>query len=424
MKSNIFKDIIFNINWNYSRRKRGLHNYDQCPPTANQTTIYNQMLAQHQQKPLSSQQPYSNATTLYNNDQSNISQSHISPIQTTTNNFNSLGISSTTNVINQNVLNLSPMQMSIDQQPNPSHQSYIKTTQGSNYRYHGSSHGNQPYKIPHQNQSDFGVSSSRSHMRQPSPPHVVGSKTVSFQQPNTSAAEAMIRSISLPLNPNIQLPTKEGDFLMPKYPQQQQQHVKERRSSLRHTHSIIPMLQSAASEPSLNVNTSALAQLLTNSQSSLLTGSSKSQSVTSVIHHQQPVRANSFTSTSLLQNQITMNVNTISGIQQQTKLQSSQQQPSSSTSNTSGIYTPTLSPDSAFQESHDISSPERKMQPREHQRRAGHIHAEQKRRYNIKNGFDMLHSLIPQLQQNPSAKVRFKIEFLKGEFIIINSDYS
>jgi MAX-like protein X len=374
------------------------------------------MLAQHQQKPLNSQQAYSNTPTLYN-DQSNISQSHISPIQTTTNNFNSLGISSTTNVINQNVLNLSPMQMSIEPQINTSHQSY-KTTQGPNYRYHGSSHGNQPYKIPHQSQSDFGVSSSRSHMRQPSPPHVVGSKNVSFQQPNSSAAEAMIRSISLPINPNLQLPSKEVDFLMPKYPQQQQQqHInKERRSSLRQTHPIMPMLQSAASEPSLNVNTSALAQLLTNSQSSLLTGSSKSQSVTSVIHHQQPVRANSFTSTSLLQNQIAMNVNTISGLQQQTKLQSShqqQQQPSSSTSNTSGIYTPTLSPDSAFQESHDISSPERKMQPREHQRRAGHIHAEQKRRYNIKNGFDMLHSLIPQLQQNPSAKVRsIRIKFL------------
>ena len=40
------------------------------------------------------------------------------------------------------------------------------------------------------------------------------------------------------------------------------------------------------------------------------------------------------------------------------------------------------------------------------QRRTGHIHAEQKRRYNIKNGFDTLHSLIPQLQQNPNAKVR------------------
>lgn len=37
-------------------------------------------------------------------------------------------------------------------------------------------------------------------------------------------------------------------------------------------------------------------------------------------------------------------------------------------------------------------------------KRVGHIHAEQKRRYNIKNGFDMLQSLIPQLNQNPNAK--------------------
>lgn len=40
-------------------------------------------------------------------------------------------------------------------------------------------------------------------------------------------------------------------------------------------------------------------------------------------------------------------------------------------------------------------------------RRVVHIHAEQKRRYNIKNGFDTLHSLIPQLSQNPNAKVIF-----------------
>lgn len=39
-------------------------------------------------------------------------------------------------------------------------------------------------------------------------------------------------------------------------------------------------------------------------------------------------------------------------------------------------------------------------------RRVGHIHAEQKRRYNIKNGFDMLYTLIPHLNQNPNAKVK------------------
>lgn len=44
-------------------------------------------------------------------------------------------------------------------------------------------------------------------------------------------------------------------------------------------------------------------------------------------------------------------------------------------------------------------------------RRAVHIHAEQKRRYNIKNGFDMIHSLIPHLNQNPNAKVYILIIF-------------
>uniref|UniRef100_A0A182T957 BHLH domain-containing protein n=1 Tax=Anopheles maculatus TaxID=74869 RepID=A0A182T957_9DIPT len=48
------------------------------------------------------------------------------------------------------------------------------------------------------------------------------------------------------------------------------------------------------------------------------------------------------------------------------------------------------------------------------QRRTGHIHAEQKRRYNIKNGFDTLHSLIPQLQQNPNAKLSKAAMLQKG----------
>ncbi|XP_053695890.1 homeotic protein female sterile [Sabethes cyaneus] len=50
----------------------------------------------------------------------------------------------------------------------------------------------------------------------------------------------------------------------------------------------------------------------------------------------------------------------------------------------------------------------------DNQRRSGHIHAEQKRRYNIKNGFDMLHSLIPQLQQNPNAKLSKAAMLQKG----------
>lgn len=52
--------------------------------------------------------------------------------------------------------------------------------------------------------------------------------------------------------------------------------------------------------------------------------------------------------------------------------------------------------------------------PRDSQRRVGHIHAEQKRRYNIKNGFDMLHSLIPQLQQNTNSKLSKAAMLQKG----------
>lgn len=69
---------------------------------------------------------------------------------------------------------------------------------------------------------------------------------------------------------------------------------------------------------------------------------------------------------------------------------------------------------------HDLpSSPTRagcssSRYPRDSQRRVGHIHAEQKRRYNIKNGFDMLHSLIPQLQHNVNAKLSKAAMLQKG----------
>jgi MAX-like protein X len=399
-----YKEKLSRGNYLPQIRKREPHNYEKCQPTAHQTTIYNQMLAQHQEPP----QLYNNAYGANLADLTNIN--HMSPIQTTTNNFNNPAAATMTT---QNVLNLSnnyankmmmPMnQMQMEQQQQQQqqqqHESY-KSPQSPSYRYHGAQHGNQPYKIPSQN-AGYNATS-RIMMRQQSPPHSSGGKTMSFQQQNASAAamKEMFRSNSLPINANIQLPSKEVDFAVPKYPQAAK---KERRSSainLRQGQMLMPPLQSAASEPALNVNTSALAQLLTN-PASLLT-SSKAHSVSSSAMAAsvppQPIRANSFTSSSLIQNSILMAAQKIQP----------QQQPSSSS-----VYTPTLSPDSAFQDTHDMSShsPERslslgKYQPRESQRRAGHIHAEQKRRYNIKNGFDMLHSLIPQLQQNPNAKVR------------------
>uniref|UniRef100_A0A224XIH4 Putative mlx interactor n=1 Tax=Panstrongylus lignarius TaxID=156445 RepID=A0A224XIH4_9HEMI len=52
--------------------------------------------------------------------------------------------------------------------------------------------------------------------------------------------------------------------------------------------------------------------------------------------------------------------------------------------------------------------------PIKEQRRVCHINAEQKRRCNIKNGFDTLHSLIPQLSQNPNAKMSKASMLQKG----------
>ncbi|BES97221.1 Helix-loop-helix DNA-Hypothetical protein domain, partial [Nesidiocoris tenuis] len=55
---------------------------------------------------------------------------------------------------------------------------------------------------------------------------------------------------------------------------------------------------------------------------------------------------------------------------------------------------------------------------REH-RRVCHINAEQKRRCNIKNGFDTLHSLIPMLNQNPNIKMSKAAMLQKGaEYIM------
>ncbi|XP_073824412.1 MLX interacting protein mondo isoform X3 [Musca autumnalis] len=72
-----------------------------------------------------------------------------------------------------------------------------------------------------------------------------------------------------------------------------------------------------------------------------------------------------------------------------------------------------LSPESFHDQDSPLSPTHSLKYPRESQRRAGHIHAEQKRRYNIKNGFDQLHDLIPQLQQN-NAKLSKAAMLQKG----------
>lgn len=80
--------------------------------------------------------------------------------------------------------------------------------------------------------------------------------------------------------------------------------------------------------------------------------------------------------------------------------------PGLDTNSQGGLNSPTSSQSS-------LGSPNRDTPLRDH-RRVGHIHAEQKRRYNIKNGFDMIHSLIPHLHQNPNAKLSKAAMLQKG----------
>ncbi|XP_050536915.1 MLX-interacting protein isoform X2 [Daktulosphaira vitifoliae] len=57
--------------------------------------------------------------------------------------------------------------------------------------------------------------------------------------------------------------------------------------------------------------------------------------------------------------------------------------------------------------------------PYKEHRRVCHINAEQKRRCNIKNGFDMLNMLIPQINQNPNAKMSKAAMLQKGADYIL-----
>ncbi|XP_045445770.1 carbohydrate-responsive element-binding protein [Melitaea cinxia] len=64
---------------------------------------------------------------------------------------------------------------------------------------------------------------------------------------------------------------------------------------------------------------------------------------------------------------------------------------------------------------HSLSPPGSPGSEREaREARRTHLHAEQKRRYNIKNGFDTLQALIPHLNTNPAAKISKAAMLQKG----------
>lgn len=173
-----------------------------------------------------------------------------------------------------------------------------------------------------------------------------------------------------------------------------------------------PPLLTAVSDPAIiNTNNSSalLTQLLTTRRSSMtavLSSSSADPGSAVLIKHEDsvallPVNQSPVTTliitkppTSTVDNMIH---SSNSPLDQSSKSLDSPESPNSSISIQNMIGSPCC----------DSTSPNR-------DRRVGHIHAEQKRRYNIKNGFDMIHSLIPQLNQNPNAKLSKAAMLQKG----------
>lgn len=89
--------------WKAQLPKREPHNYDKCQPTAHQTTIYNQILAQQQEAPTATAAPIFNNNP-YMTDVATVNINHMPSNQGNTNSYNNSSAG-------QNALNLSNSQM-------------------------------------------------------------------------------------------------------------------------------------------------------------------------------------------------------------------------------------------------------------------------------------------------------------------------
>ncbi|TGZ52030.1 MLX-interacting protein isoform X1 [Temnothorax longispinosus] len=213
---------------------------------------------------------------------------------------------------------------------------------------------------------------------------------------------------------------KEEIFAIPKYHQMKGRNRSRSSSSLTAPRIHPPPLVSAVSDPALNLNSHALlAHLLTN----------KITQVTTTQHITTPVNVQTMQTSSIQQpqpQQQTMQPSTAQQILLNANNQTHQSHnspigsPKDSSSNAHSPQALSLSPlHSPMSIGSPLSPTRGYMKDSERgqykeQRRVGHIHAEQKRRYNIKNGFDMLHSLIPQLSQNSNAKLSKAAMLQKG----------
>ncbi|KAK1134028.1 hypothetical protein K0M31_011813 [Melipona bicolor] len=294
------------------------------------------------------------------------------------------------------------------------------------------------------------------------PPQQVVS--VSAEQPSQSSILLQCRSSGLDLTtPTVQttklLPQpaasnseKEEVFAVPKY-QIKARNRSRSSSSLTTPRMHPPPLVSAASDPALNLNNNVLlAQLLTNNTSGvhtmnmpadnivptvtqtattmkhilpMLPPSASSTQVTTAHHITTPVTVQTSTVQVQSQQQVMQQTTCSQQMLLNTNTQAHQPQNSpGSPKDSSNAHSPqglSLSPlhspmsiGSPLSPSRSYIKGETERGQYKEQRRVGHIHAEQKRRYNIKNGFDMLHSLIPQLSQNPNTKMSKAAMLQKG----------
>ncbi|KAK9709412.1 Helix-loop-helix DNA-binding domain [Popillia japonica] len=164
-----------------------------------------------------------------------------------------------------------------------------------------------------------------------------------------------------------------------------------------------PPLQTAVSDPSLitPVNSMILSQLLTNDSDSVYQRHTQSLSST----QDSNIRCKEETTQTLciLPHTLQTGAVIISPVNVNSVQKTDVLLPSTLTPTSPHVETSSQSLSSPTSPQGSTESPSR--DPAQKEQRRSHIHAEQKRRYNIKNGFDMIHSLIPHLNQNPNAKL-------------------
>ncbi|CAD7088024.1 unnamed protein product [Hermetia illucens] len=439
----IFKDGRVTKPNNRNFRKREPINYDRTQPTSHQTYLYQQVLAEQkqQQKQHQQQQQHANNSQVMNTMQYSQQFSNASVLSapgsfssqpsnivaTEMKSFSFPQQSSPFPMLHQNLHNQSEIMSILNseqdafksnlvQQQTSPNSSFPVYNNMSNFKKAASTAG---YIL----QTDMQLSPSGSSMNQFIPSQQPQQQPQ--QIPQQLVTKEMYRSNSLPLNSSLpKFPQKEDNFAVPVYTKHSRSRTRSN-SMQQTTGHVLSTLQPATSEPMLNKST--LAQLLTSSNNNKLTA--KQSTSTSAIaslppsgfsptfsssNNLQPtVQTTQLTQTSVIQQHRQQHVSPTRNVSIQKATVSAPSSDNKVFNFSGSSLTPTArfspesfpDPGSPLSPTHASSASSQLKYPRDNHRRAGHIHAEQKRRGNIKNGFDMLHSLIPQLQQNPNPKL-------------------